>query len=100
VTWRPSTGDWTAVIMRADGGAGVRTVVRVGATAPGLPWIAAGVLAVGAVLLIAGGLLVGLAARGASRAGTAGAVPAYGAPSPWSPSEAEQAPSTVQKQPR
>jgi hypothetical protein len=100
VTWRPSTGNWTAVIMRADGGAGVRSVVRVGATAPGLPWIAAGLLALGAVFLIGGGLLVGLAARAASRSPSVGAAPAFSAPSPRRPSEAERADVPVHKEPR
>jgi hypothetical protein len=98
VTWRPSTGNWTAVIMRADGAAGVRTVVRVGATAPGLPWIAAGVLALGALFLLGGALLVGLAARAASRGPSAGAAPPFGAPSPRRPSESELAAAPVQRE--
>jgi hypothetical protein len=56
------------VIMRADGAPGVTARVQVGATLPGLPWIAGGVLAAGVVLLGVGGLLVGLAAHGASAA--------------------------------
>jgi hypothetical protein len=91
LTWRPSGGDWTVVVMRADGGAGVAADVRAGATAPGLPWIAGGVLAIGVVLLAIGGLLVALAARRAS-ALPHREVPAYGGPpAPRAPGAAEAA---------
>jgi hypothetical protein len=100
VTWRPSTGNWTAVVMRVDGGAGVTASLRVGATAPGLKWIATGVLALGAVFLLVGGLLVGLAARGASRTPPRGGVPVPAAPSPRGPSDVQQPATTVQGEPR
>ena len=67
LTWRPSNGDWTVVVMRADGGTGVAAEVRAGATAPGLPWIAGGLLGTGAVLLAIGGLLVDLLCAGHRR---------------------------------
>jgi hypothetical protein len=91
LTWRPTAGDWTLVVMRADGGAGVAADVRAGATLPGLPWIAASVLGVGVVLLVIGGLLVGLAVHRASW-------PPYGEepapplpPTPGGPAAAEPA---------
>ncbi|MGY1753375.1 DUF4389 domain-containing protein [Blastococcus sp. SYSU D01042] len=59
--WRPTEGDWTVVVMRADGGAGVSGEVRVGATLPGLSWFSALLLGIGAVLAGAGALLVALA---------------------------------------
>jgi hypothetical protein len=80
LTWRPSDGNWTVVVMRADGGAGVAAEVRAGATAPGLPWIAAGLLATGAVLLAIGGVLVALAVHRAQTP-PPGEVPAQGGPS-------------------
>jgi hypothetical protein len=79
VDWRPEDGDWTVVIMRADGDAGVSVQARAGATVPGLPLIAGGLLAAGAVMAIVGTLLVVLAARGATRR------PATGTPSGWVP---------------
>jgi hypothetical protein len=87
--WHPSRGDWTVVVLRADGGADFTARLRAGATVPAATGIAAGVLAVGIVVLAAGGLLIGLAARGASAA-----PPAYGGqpaelPAPRGPSAPE-----------
>jgi hypothetical protein len=65
--------------LRADGGAGVTAEMRAGATAPGLPYIAAGLLATGAGFLAIGGLLVGLAVHRA-QAPPPGEVPAQGGP--------------------
>ncbi|NYJ08757.1 DUF4389 domain-containing protein [Petropleomorpha daqingensis] len=67
LTWRPTAGNWTVVVMRADGTAGVSADVRAGATLPGLPWIAGTILGVGVVLLVIGGLLVALAVRRAAQ---------------------------------
>ncbi|MBW0131760.1 DUF4389 domain-containing protein [Pseudonocardia oceani] len=61
LTWRPADGDWTVVVMRADGTAGVAADVRAGVTAPGLGWLVAALFTTGVVLLALGGLLVGLA---------------------------------------
>ena len=61
LTWRPSDGDWTVVVMRADGTPGVSALVRAGATVPGLGWLIAGLFTAGAVLLALGGLCIGLA---------------------------------------
>ena len=85
LTWRPTAGDWTVVVMRADGGAGLRADVRAGATLPGLPWIAGSILGAGVVLLVIGGLLVALAVHRAAQ-------PPYGElPAPPSPVEPEPA---------
>jgi hypothetical protein len=80
--WRPDAGDWTVVVMRADGGAGIDAEARMGATVPGLPWLAAGLLAVGAVLALIGAVLIVVAARPAAPLGTG---PAAGAPGPGVP---------------
>jgi len=82
LTWRPTAGDWTVVVMRADGAAGVIADVRAGATLPGLPWIAGTVIAVGVVLLAIGALLVALAVHRAAQP-PYGEVPAP--PGPWTP---------------
>ena len=85
VDWRPEGGNWTVVIMRADGDAGVTAQARAGATVPGLPWLAGGLLATGAVTALVGALLVVLAARGAMRHPPAGPPPAWVAPAPRGP---------------
>jgi hypothetical protein len=63
--WQPADGAWTVVVMRADGGAGLAVEARAGVTAPALGALAGGLLGVGAVLLVAGVLLVALAVRSA-----------------------------------
>ena len=67
VDWRPADGNWTVVVTRADGGAGVDVEARVGATAPGLGALGAGLLAVGGFLVVVGALLVALGVRRAQR---------------------------------
>ncbi|RBY87735.1 DUF4389 domain-containing protein [Blastococcus sp. TF02A-30] len=61
--WRPADGDWTVVLMRADGAADLAADVRVGATVPALPGLAAALFGIGGVLLAAGLVLVLVAAR-------------------------------------
>ena len=80
--WRPGEGDWTVVVMRADGDAGIAADVRAGATLPGLTAFAVALLVTGAVLLAVGGLLVALAVHRAQP--PAGSVPTTGplAPGP------------------
>lgn len=65
--WRPADGSWTAVVMRADGSEGLDLEARIGATAPGLPWMAAVLMGTAASTAVAGGLLVGLGVRRARR---------------------------------
>jgi hypothetical protein len=76
--WRPQNGNWTVVVMRADGGAGIDVRMRVGATAPGLPWLTGGLLATGVVLALVGALLVAVGAHRAQHAPAAGAAPGGG----------------------
>jgi hypothetical protein len=79
--WTPAAGNWTVVVMRADGSAGVATTLAVAATVPGLTVAAWGLLGGGAVLLAVGGLLVALALRRAQAPG-APPVPPWSAPPP------------------
>ena len=81
LTWRPSAGNWTIVLMRADGTAGITAVLRAGATLPGLGWIAGGLMIFGIVLLAIGALLVALAVARAQRPPADGA-PGQGTPPP------------------
>jgi Domain of unknown function (DUF4389) len=57
LTWVPRSGDWTVVAMNADGSRPVRLRVNVAATLPALPWIAAGLL-IGGIVVLAGGVLL------------------------------------------
>lgn len=62
LTWRASEGDWTLLVMPADGTAGMSAELRIGASVPGLPWVIAGIFAAGAALLALGGALIAVAA--------------------------------------
>jgi hypothetical protein len=90
LTWSPGEGDWALVVMNADGSPGVSVQARVGATVPALGGLAWGLLAGGLVLVLAGVLLVVLAAR--RRATPASG---YGGPVPQ-----EQWPAWAPPQPR
>jgi len=66
LTWTVRSGDWMVIAMNADGSRPVSMRVNVAATLPALPWIAAGLLAGGAVFLIGGALLIAVPLRRAS----------------------------------
>jgi hypothetical protein len=57
VTWDPTGGSWSVVVMNIDGDPGVDVRADLGATLPPLVWISVGLLLFGLVLL-AGGLLL------------------------------------------
>lgn len=63
VTWKPSHGSWTVVVMNADGRPGVAIKATLGARFPAVVWIAIGLLAGAAVFLLAGALLVSTTIR-------------------------------------
>ena len=67
VTWDPGPGDWTVVVMNPDASAGLGVTTDIGATLPDLGWIATGLLAGGAVLLLAAGALIIVPINRASR---------------------------------
>ncbi len=67
ITWKPSGGDWTIVVMQPDGTRGVSVTADAGATVPALGWIDAAILTVGGILLIAAILLITLPIVFASR---------------------------------
>jgi hypothetical protein len=64
VTWSPHGGSWTVVAMNADTRPGIGVRADLGARMPAVLWIAVGLLAAGAVLLVGGGLLIAGAIRG------------------------------------
>jgi hypothetical protein len=54
LNWPVSSGDWTIVVMNADGSAGVEANVSAGATFPIMDDIAVGAFVAGGLLLLAG----------------------------------------------
>jgi len=56
--WDPAAGSWTVVVMNASARPGIHVRADLAARYPDLPWIAAGLLAAGAVLAAGGGLLI------------------------------------------
>jgi hypothetical protein len=67
LAWQVANGNWMVVAMNADGSAPVSVRVNAAATLPALPWVATGLLIAGVVFLLAGGVLIALPVRGASR---------------------------------
>jgi hypothetical protein len=63
VTWSAEEGDWTLVVMSADGSSPVRTDVAVGATAPGLDEASVVLLVSGLVVAALAALVLVLALR-------------------------------------
>ena len=80
-TWDTESGDWTILLMNADGSDGVAADVSIGAEANFLPWLAIGLLVAGLLGLAVGVLLIVLGARKATSAApvAAAGVPAAAA---------------------
>ncbi len=72
VVWTPTDGDWTIVAMNANGSRGVTVTVSLAAKLPALPWIAGGLLALGALLLVIGIVLVAIPVARESRSAVTG----------------------------
>ena len=60
--WSPEAGDWTFVVMNADASSAVVADADMAGDIPALPWLGAGLLALGLVMLAAGALLIGIGA--------------------------------------
>jgi hypothetical protein len=58
LTWEPAEGDWTVVVMNADGGATVNADMSVGAELPVLGAVVIGMLVTGGILLVVAIVLV------------------------------------------
>lgn len=67
LTWKPSPGRWTLVVMNADASARVDVDLTGAATVPSVRPVKISLLAAGGGTLLAGALLVGLAIAAASR---------------------------------
>jgi hypothetical protein len=97
LSWDPADGNWTFVVMNADGTAGVNTNLRVGAELPALTGIAWGLLIGGVLLAGIGVVLIVLAARPRRQSpppGQSVPVPVQSGPPPaWQPPAPRPAPS-------
>jgi hypothetical protein len=68
LTWSLESGDWTIVVMNADGSRGVAADVAIGASLPGISWLIGGLLVAGGVLiLLALALVIGALRIGAAK---------------------------------
>jgi hypothetical protein len=65
VEWPVESGDWTLVVMNADGSDSVAAEVAVGATAPALEWITPVLLSIGLTGTVLAALLLVLTIRSA-----------------------------------
>jgi hypothetical protein len=83
--WEAQDGSWTVVIMNRDGTPGVQAEARAGATVPALTWVSVGLLLAGALLLLAGLVLMIAAASAARPQPPAGPTPSVPGPRGWSP---------------
>jgi hypothetical protein len=63
LVWSPKKGTWTVVVMNADARPGVGVRADLGARFPAALWVAIGLLAIGAVFLAGGALLIVRAVR-------------------------------------
>ena len=67
LVWAAEEGDWAIVAMNADGSPGLTVTADIGAEVPALPWVAAGLLIGGAVMLVLGVVLIVVPTVRASR---------------------------------
>ncbi len=96
LTWPVEEGTWSIVVMNADGSPGVAADLSLGVKVNFLGWIAAGLLASGAVLLIGGAAMMFFAVRSAGSGGGAAALsPALPARPAQAAGEATAYPVTV-----
>ena len=72
LAWPVRSGDWVVVVMNADGSRPVSVQANAAATLPALPWLAAGLLIGGVVILAGGVALIAIPVRNASRSPYAG----------------------------
>src|SRR5256885_16321069 len=69
LTWKLRSGDWSIVVMNADGSRDVAATIGVGVKVPALLWIGIGLTLLGGALLAAGGLMFAARSRSYRRAG-------------------------------
>ncbi|MBF4765792.1 DUF4389 domain-containing protein [Nocardioides islandensis] len=67
LTWEPTNGDWSVLVMNADASKGVDVVVTAGAEVPALPWIVAVMLSIAGLTLVASVILIAVPLRRVGR---------------------------------
>ena len=67
LTWTFTDGDWTVVVMNADGSGAVAADVSAGAEVPVMATLIAILFVLAALALLTGGLLIAIPVRAASR---------------------------------
>ena len=67
VVWSPTNGDWTVVVMNADGGADVAVDARAGLRVPALEWLIGILLVLAFESFLVGAVLIAVPLRAVSR---------------------------------
>jgi hypothetical protein len=67
ITWPVENGDWTVIVMNADGSPGVTVEAAAGAEVPALPWVIGILLAVTGITLVLAVVLIAMPLNAAGR---------------------------------
>ena len=67
IVWPPRNGDWSVVVMNADGSPGIATGTEAGAEMPVVGWVVALLLTLAALALVAGVVLIVVPLRSVSK---------------------------------
>jgi hypothetical protein len=74
LTWKLRSGDWSIVVMNADGSRDVAATIGVGVKVPALLWVGIGLSLLGGALLVLAGLMFAARSRSYRRAGSPAAL--------------------------
>jgi hypothetical protein len=74
LTWKLRSGDWSIVVMNADGSPDVAATIGVGVKVPALLWVGIGLTLLGGALLVLAGLMFAARSRSYRRAGAPAAL--------------------------